>query len=76
MVREIAFRIDSDSKLYLKNKVNELGINLSKLVRMIIDNSPIFADVLNTNNKSINFFKKHKFTFNVINNIHRFIIKK
>lgn len=51
-----------------------IGTNALKLFLLTIDKCQIFADVLNTNTASINFFKKQGYKYIIMDNIHRFII--
>lgn len=51
-----------------------LGTTALKLFLLTIDSHQIFADVLNTNTRSIAFFKKLGYIFMIIGNIHRFKI--
>ena len=49
-----------------------IGSHALKLFLLTIETHKLFADVLNTNERSINFFKKLGYTYMTMNNIHRF----
>lgn len=59
-----------------KNNFNKgIGTSALKLFLLTIENNiKIYADVLNTNIRSISFFSKMGYRFNVIDKIHRFDI--
>lgn len=53
----------------------KIGYEALSLFLLTIDSSPIFADVLSTNERSIRFFKQQGYSYENIGNIYRFIIK-
>jgi RimJ/RimL family protein N-acetyltransferase len=57
-----------------KNSRKGIGSAALKLFLLTIEIKQLFADVLNNNIQSINFFKKLGYSFIIMNNIHRFKI--
>lgn len=49
-----------------------IGTHALKLFLLTIETHKLFADVLNTNERSINFFKKLGYTYMIMDKIHRF----
>lgn len=60
--------------IYLnKNSIGKgVGKSALKLFLLTVETDKIFADVLNTNIRSIAFFKKMGYIYTVLDNIHRF----
>jgi len=59
--------------IFLNNSGQGIGTKALSLFLLTIDVSILYADVLNSNEKSIKFFMK-KYPYKIINNIHRFTI--
>jgi len=59
------------NKEYMGKGISNQVLNIFLLT---VDKKPIYADVLNSNIRSIKFFKKLNYSFTLLKNIHRFII--
>lgn len=67
---------DNKLTIYLNILRKGIGSKALHLFLLTIDSTPIYADVLNTNEQSINFFKKLEYSYVVKGNIHRFTVQK